>query len=93
MEVRMPGNLILRDGLLVRKKRMVERRIAWLIWLLGWGIGRVLGKVFFAPLLGIWRADWDKGFTIGKNKAVLAPLIGSFDYQPGGGKAQDVGVM
>jgi len=33
------------------------------------------------------------GFAIGENKAVLAALIGSFDFKPVGGKAQDIKVM
>ncbi|PMD54166.1 cytochrome P450 [Hyaloscypha bicolor E] len=34
-----------------------------------------------------------KGFAIGENKAILAALIGSFDFKPVGGKTQDLEIM
>ncbi|PMD46560.1 cytochrome P450 [Hyaloscypha variabilis F] len=34
-----------------------------------------------------------KGFAIGENKAILAALIGSFDFKPVGGKEQKVDIM
>jgi hypothetical protein len=33
------------------------------------------------------------GFAIGENKAVLAALIGSFDFKPVGGTMKDIDIM
>lgn len=34
-----------------------------------------------------------EGFAVGENKAILAALIGSFDFKPVGGETQPIQVM
>jgi hypothetical protein len=34
-----------------------------------------------------------EGFAIGENKAILAALIGSFDFKPVGGKTLDIDIL
>ena len=89
----MPGNSILRGGLLVNIRRMVGPRVVWFMQPLAMDNGCVLGKVRFAPVLRNCSILTGEGFAIGENKAILAALIGSFDFQPVGGKTQDIEVM
>lgn len=45
------------------------------------------------PLLGNRWKLIGEGFAIGENKAILAALIGSFEFKPVGGKTQDIDIM
>jgi hypothetical protein len=48
--------------------------------------------MFYLPV-EVLEVDWDIGIAIGENKAVLAALIGSFDFKPVGGKMQDIEII
>ncbi len=61
---------------------MVGQRVAWLMEHLGLGLEGVLGKVCFPLGLGNCSMLISAGFAIGENKAILAALIGSFDFKP-----------
>jgi hypothetical protein len=77
----------------VRIKRMVEHQVAWLMVRLGLGRGVVLVKVCFTLVFRNCSILTREGFAIGENKAILAALIGSFDFKPVGGKTQDLEIM
>lgn len=72
---------------------MVGQRVAWLMEHLGLGLEGVLGKVCFPLGLGNCSMLISAGFAIGENKAILAALIGSFDFKPVGGKQQDIDIL
>jgi hypothetical protein len=55
------------------------------------GRGLALGKVFYRRLKNPILTR--EGFAIGENKAILAALIGSFDFKPVGGKTQEIDIV
>ena len=59
----------------------------------GTGPRGCIGKGTFRSLLWNRLVLMSEGFAIGENKAILAALIGSFDFKPVGGKMHDIDIM
>jgi hypothetical protein len=72
---------------------MVEPRVVWHMLHSVLGHVGALAKVSSLRIHGDCLILTSVGFAIGENKAILAALIGSFDFKPVGGKEQKVDIM